>query len=61
MSHVTKPTVVVLVHQIKDPVADLRRRHADVIPLEFEFVNNLHKITQTQTHTMKYLVQDAGL
>lgn len=41
-------TVVVLVYQLKDPVADLTGRHADVTGrLEFDLVDDLH---HTQKH-----------
>lgn len=36
-------TVVVLVYQLKDPVADLTGRHGDVTGrLEFDLVDDLH-------------------
>ena len=34
-------TVMVLVHQLKDSVADFGRRHVDFAPLELDLVNNL--------------------
>lgn len=45
-----KPTVVVLVHQLEDPVADLRRRHADVAAPQFDFVDNLSKTVMNSLH-----------
>lgn len=34
-------TVMILIHQVKDPVTDFRWRRADVTLLEFDFMKNL--------------------
>lgn len=41
-------TIVVLVYQLKDPVADFTGCHRDVtVGLEFDLVDDLHQVSHT--------------